>query len=57
MVGRDPTTAGSPTRPLDVSYYRVKDYWTKDRLELGRVEDFPPHACAKQITPDHDPRR
>ena len=31
MVGRDPTTAGSPTRPLDDSYYRVKDYWTKDR--------------------------
>ena len=32
MVGRDPTAAGGlHDIPLDVSYYNVKDYWTKDK--------------------------
>ena len=59
MVGRDPPAAASPTqRPTRCPLLQSEGLLDqRQRLELGRVKDFPPHASAEQITPDHDPRR
>ena len=59
MVGRDPTTAASPTRrPTRCLLLHSEGLLDQRlRLELGRGEDFPPHASAEQITPDPNLRR